>query len=170
MRGGGCLLGAQPCIVVEPHGQLMTMVFREEETLECLVPQAVSELDSGTRLVRIRTNKSLARLYRGGNIYVGTSNTPNWGNNYGYFAFESETFHDTTDHVLLTVSAQCTVAWLSYTRGQPTPTHAVVCGSWNGKPVYALRYSNANGVNIFMYVEGYTVKSWVLSPHILIRV
>ena len=168
---GVCLLGAQPCAVAEPHGQLMTMVFREEENLECLVPQAVSELDSGTRLVRVWSQKSLVRLERGGNMYVGNSNTPDGGNKLGYFAFGSEQFYHTTDHVLLTVSPKCSMAWLPYTVGQLIPFRAVICGIWNGKPVFALRMSKADGAyTIIMYVEGYPVVSWAVTPYILIRV
>ena len=136
----------------------MTMVFREEETLECLVPQAVSELDSRTRLVRIWSQRSLARLERDGSIYIGTSKTPDWGNDFGYFGFESESFWETTDHVLLTVSLKCSVAWLPYTIGQPVPLRAAVCGTWNGKPVYSLRGTTSSGEYKFaMYISGHPV-------------
>ena len=165
LHNGVCVLGAQPCAVTEPHGQLMTMVFREEETLECLVPQAVSELDSGSRLITIWNRRSLARVERGGNIYVGHSNTPDGGNNWGYFRFGSEQFRGITDHFLLTVSPQCSVAWLPYTAGQPIPFRAVMCGMLNGKQVYTLRGTNPTSAEyqFAMYVSGHLGTSWTVT-------
>ena len=116
------------------------------------------ELDSGTRLVRIWSQRSLARLERDGSIHIGTSKTPDWGNDFGYFGFESESFWETTDHVLLTVSLKCSVAWLPYTIGQPVPLRAAVCGTWNGKPVYTLRGTTSSGEYKFaMYISGHPV-------------
>ena len=164
-----CVLGSQPCALADPHSKLMTMVFRKEENLECLIPKLVSELDSGTRLIKVRTRSSLARLDRGGNSYIGASNTPN-ANNLGYFWFEDETFGHTTDHVILTVSLWCSVAWLPYTVGEPIPLRAMVGGWWNGKPSYAVRRNSTSGTyKTSMYVTGSAVHKAV-STDILIRV
>ena len=78
-----CVLGSQPCAMAVPHSQLMTMVFRKEENLECLIPKPESELNSGSRLIKIWTRKSLARLERGGNIFVDSVKTPR--GNYLFF-------------------------------------------------------------------------------------
>ena len=72
-----CILGSQPCAVAEPHSQLMIQVFRQVENLECLVPRAGSELDSGSCLVEVKAGSSLARLHRSGNSFVGSSNNEN---------------------------------------------------------------------------------------------
>ena len=94
-----CVLGSQPCTVAEPHNQLMTMVFREEENLECLVPKPFSQLDSGSRFITIWIRKSSARFDRDGNNYVGESKTPG-GSDLGFFVFNRESIYDSTDHVL----------------------------------------------------------------------
>ena len=162
-QDGVCLLGVQPCAIAVPHDQLMTMVFRAEEMLECLVPQALSELDSGSRFIKISARRSLARLVHDENIYIGTSQTPN-GNNKGYFGFRGANFVHTTNHVLLTVSPQCSMAWLPYTVGHPIPFRAVVCGTWNGEVVYTLRGTNPHGQDKFvMYVYGYPVATWAVT-------
>ena len=83
---GMCVLGSQPCVLTEPHSQLMTQIFRQVEDPECLALKAVSELDSGSRLIKVKNGNSLARLDLDGNSYIGSSNTP--GNNLGYFNFD----------------------------------------------------------------------------------
>ena len=164
-----CVLGSQPCAMAVPHSQLMTMVFRREENLECLIPKPVNELNSGSRLITIWTRKSLARLERGGNIFVGSGKTPR-GNDLGFFWFDGEAISQTTDHVLLTVSPWCSVAWLKYTVGEPIPPRAMLCGKWNDMPVYTLRRKLKTGTYKFsMYVIGYPIETSV-STDILIRV
>ena len=162
-REGMCVLGFQPCVLAEPHSQLMTQIFRQVEDPECLAPKAVSELDSGSRLIKVKNNNSLARLDRDGNTYIGSSNTP--GNNLGYFGFNGSVIWNTDDHVVLTLSP-----WLPYTVGEPIPFRAVVCGRWNGKPIYMLKISTTAGhFEYHMYVIGYHVVSWAVTLHILIQ-
>ena len=165
-----CILGSQPCAVAETHSQLMTMVFRQEEDLECLVPKAISEVDSGSRFIKQTATASLARLDRDGNGYIGQSNTPN-KNNFGYFGFKNENFQHTTDHVILTVSPWCSVAWLPYTVGEPIPLRVVIGGWWNGKPGYVVRVTTTSGQYKFkMYVIGHAVVPGGVTSDILIRV
>ena len=163
-----CVLGSQPCAVAEPHSQLMIQVFRQDENLECLVPKAVSEVGSGSRLIEVKEQSSLARLDRGGNNYIGTNNN---GNKLGYFGFDGETIWHTTDHFILTVSPWCSVAWLPYTVGEPIPFRAAVCGRWNGKPIYMLNIMTSSGrYEPKMHVIGYPVVSWGIAYDILIWV
>ena len=158
-----CILGSQPCAVAEIHSQLMTQIFRQEEDLECLVSRAVSDMDSGSRL--IRQGGALSLLYRGGNSYIGISN------NLDYFEFDGETFWHTRDHVILVVSPWCSVAWLPYTVGEPIPLRVMVGGWWNGNPVYMLRITTSTGQYTFsMYVIGHPVVPRAITYDILIRV
>ena len=165
---GMCVLGSQPCVLAEPYSQLMTQIFRQVEDPECLALKAVSELDSGSRLIKVKNGNSLARLDLDGNSYIGSSNTP--GNNLGYFKFDGNDFGGRNDHVLLTLSPWCSVAWLPYTDGEPIPSRAVVCGRWNGKPIYMLKISTTDGnFEYGMYVIGYPVVSWAVTLNILIQ-
>ena len=165
-----CVLGSQPCVVAEPHSQLMTQIFRQQEDLECLVPTAVSEVGSGSRIVKQTATASLARLDRDGNSYIGYSNTPNQ-NNFGYFAFTGGHFYQTKDHVILVLSPWCSVAWLPYTVEEPIPLRAIVGGWWNGKPGYAVRATATSGLQKFqMYVVGHPVVPGGVAYDILIRV
>ena len=164
-----CVLGSQTCVIAEPHNQLMTQVFRQQEDPECLLPMAVSEVNSGTRLIQVKDQTSLALLDRGGQSYLGGSNTPG-SNNRGYFDFDDEHYWDTTDHVLLTLFPWCSVAWLPYTVGEPIPLRAVVGGRWNGKPVYMLKITtNSGDYEYKMYVIGHPVVNWAVALAILIQ-
>ena len=163
-----CVLGSQPCATAEPHSQLMIEVLRQEEDLECLVPKVVDELDSRSRLIKVKNDNSLARLDRDGNNYIGSSNRP--GNNLGFLGFDGNNVWNTADFILLTVFPWCSVVWLPCTVREPIPYRAVVRGRWDGKPIYMLKICTISGqYEYIMCVIGYPVVDWAVAFDTLIQ-
>ena len=134
-----CSLGEKPCAIAEPRGDYMTMVLRNDVAQECLV---WDQWDGSSDLPRaVRSNfvpRVVARKVQGNTIYVGTMNAPRPGNGYGYFAINGM-IEEIQDAEALSVHPNCTLAWMSYTPGDPLPKQAVVTGSIEGREAYSIR-------------------------------
>ena len=139
-----CQLSHKPCAVAEADPGFVLMNFRLNEDENCVTWESNGVETGGTlpeRLVErfISIHAAVGRIQIGENIHVGQIDFPAVHGN-GYFAVEGIEHYEHTNYKLLTVSSNCSLAWVPYTTGNTLPRQAVVAGYLSGwGPTYSIR-------------------------------
>ena len=135
-------MGSELCITAESRLHSSMMVFRQKEVETCV--SWMSPLYNPAvprRLVETRPHQSrpgaVGRMVVGENIYIGHVDKPNAA---GYFPIDANEDRETTNYEILSVSPNCSLAWMPYITGDTVPVAALKLGYVTGKgPTYSIR-------------------------------
>ena len=125
-RGKYCLLGTQPCANAVADNDFRMMTFRKHENVQCIQWVWSDGSSYPARTVeRLRPRyEALARRPMGQEIYIGRGSVEK----VKIYLARNGKAVNYPDFYLLVVSDFCSVAWVSYTVGNPLPRGAVEGG------------------------------------------
>ena len=161
METNFCQLSHEPCAVAEAELGFLLMNFRWNEDENCVAWETNDVETGGTVPERLVEDfgvphAAIGRTQVGEDIHVGIINNPAI-DGYGYFVVDGSEHLENNDYKLLTVSSNCSLAWVPYRTRDFLPDHAIVAGYLSRYgPSYSIRAwrQDINSMKYGVYVKG----------------
>ena len=166
-----CLLGSKPCAVAVQHSDFLLMVFRWDETIQCphWFPPPNDGVNLPSRLVENKppytVHVAVGRIIQGTDIYpTHVAHVSSQAVGWAVLGVGNVVSED-INYDLLSVSPNCTLAWLPYSPGDRVPLRALPIGMLSDTgPTYSIRFrrEDINADAYGVYIPGQSVG---YSPH-----
>ena len=123
-----CLLGTEPCAVADKHPDFFLMVFRLSETEQCVSWETGKIPKRMVESLLHSPPGAVCRLRIAQDIHPGLGFPKTQENCHFAAPSRQEELAPWPDYEVLSVSSNCTLAWMSYTPGDILPISAVQTG------------------------------------------
>ena len=123
-----CLLSMEPCVVADEHPDFMLMVFRLSETEQCVSWETGNIPNRIVEILQHSPPGAVCRHRIAQDIHPGLGFPKTQENCHFTPPSRQEELAPWPYYELLSVSSNCTLAWMPYTPGDILPTSAVQTG------------------------------------------
>ena len=152
-----CLLGTEPCVVADKHPDFLLMIFRLSETEQCVSWETDNIPKRMVESLQHSPPGVVCRHRIAQDVHPGIGFPQTQENCHFTPPSRREKLAPWPDYELLSISSNCTLAWMPYTPGNILPTSAVQTGYITavGHTYTARIYrSDLDSVKFGVYVPG----------------